>query len=268
MNFQIVEKRKHYYSNLSVQFGLLRVMKDREVVFMDRFDNWKCIRVLMIRNIQAIERFFNEFHFFEKDYNIYVSLAKYKNMPYFTTDLKERSKETLEWFKEKAKNEIYDYDIFLDFDCKNDNLFKLKQEVGNIVSFLDKNNICFSVYPSGTNYQIVIKNFNIIKLEEIKKFYDLLKEAGNLKYLDYKGCGVSEKIRKCQYSLVGETVVYPIHTTKHFIEFPYSYFDTTNILKIEKSFHENYFNDFGDEISKKHLQLLLKKFLFYEKNEV
>lgn len=232
MSIEILNKRKRYYEDIAVKFELLRAMKDREVIFMHRKENWKCIRGMFITNIRALDYYFNRFKFFDKDYNIYVSCSKYKSIPKFTDDLKERSSQTSKWFEKENQDSIIDYDILLDFDSgKVDNFTYMKSEVIKTGFFLIDNHINFNMYPSGSNYQIVIKNNQLFNLEEVLLFVTTLKKVLKLEYLDLKGIGVHNKIRKCEYSLVKDIVCLPQISVIDCNKTPYAFFDCNIILQ-------------------------------------
>lgn len=242
MNMQY--KRKKWYSMRYVQFELVKAMKNKEVIFMDKDDNWKCVRGLSISTWQYLERMFQLFNFFEKNYNIYISLANYENIPHFTYNLKLRSEETNIWFKESAKKEITGYDILLDFDSeKVENYREMIEEIGKIISLFELEKIPYWIYPSGNNFQIILPSYlmpiksNIDQhLKEIKEIFTRFKGVFELKYLDLIGLGVYNKISKCPYSLVNDKVVLPLrcygkmetYITKFF---NYEEVDSNTVLK-------------------------------------
>jgi hypothetical protein len=172
---------------------------------------------------------FQYFNFYVKDYNIYISLAKYNYMPKFTYNLKTRSEETRVFFDLEAENEIFSYDMLLDFDSKDISEYsKMIKEIEWVLKTFDEENICYSVLPSGNNFQIVIpdNNFDTRKifkrLDEKSYNYRILKIVKNLKKrlnlttLDLSGIGHLFKIMKCPYTLVGDKVVLPIENFENF----------------------------------------------------
>ncbi len=230
MNIEILNKRQRYYKKPIIMFNLLESMRNKEVIFMDRKDNSKVVRCLFIRNTSMLDYFFNEFHFFEKDYNIYVSCADYRHIPVFTLNLYERSGQTRKWFQEQSRNEIIKYDILLDFDSNIKDFIDMKEEVITILLFIIDHELNFNVYPSGDNYQIVIKN-NIYNFKEVGIIIENIKEMFNTTFLDLKGAGVHNKIRKCEYSLVKDKVCLPIRTLGDLIKTNYNNFDCNIIMR-------------------------------------
>lgn len=248
MNKELLNKRQKWYGFVPVLYELAKTMKDREVVFMDRIDNSKCIRGLCIRSADFLQYAFEKFDFYNRDYNIYISLAKYSHIPNFTYNLSERSKETNKWFHNQARSEIFEYDILLDFDMKKiENFNYMKNKVQLITNLLYINNICFSVYPSGNNFQIIIYSCNFDlgtdKLIPFSKvFVEKIKERFNLEFLDLKGMGIFNKLRKCEYSLVSDKVVLPIKNDLVDIEdkvysMQYDLIDSNIVLRTEQIKH-------------------------------
>ena len=218
----MTKNRNFYYRKIYVLFEMLKCMKNKEVVFMDKDDNWKCIRGLWVKSMDYLRfTFFPTFKFLEKNYNIYISCANYEGIPPFTFNLSNRSKETKLFFGTEALNLITGYDLLLDFDCKDRQREDYLRELWAFYNVLDKNEVCFYIIFSGNNYQIVIPSdvygFDI-KKEKMKKrsfmkpldFAIQFRKRFCLKSLDIRGVGVYNKLMKCPYSLVAENVVLPI----------------------------------------------------------
>lgn len=197
--------RKQYYDSLVTQNRLLKFMNEREVIFMDEFENWKCIRGLFIKNISFLQYCFEKFRFHDKNYNIYVSVAKYRKIPFFTMDLTKRSKYTSKWFKEDAEKEIFSYDIFLDFDkgkTRNTEIIKM-------LKWLKYFDLEYRIYPSGSNFQISLEN-SYLKYYETKKLIKNIKNTQHFKTLCINGIGNKDKIRKCEFSISNNNICLPI----------------------------------------------------------
>jgi len=262
MEDNLMNKRKLYYTNIGVQFELIHAMKDREVIFMDRKDNWKCIRGISIKSIEYLNKFFEYFDFFKKDYNIYISTAKYTQIPMFTLDLSKRQAETSKWFNEHAESMQYDYNILFDFDSKYRvktnkveehktilsngkeqkyysnkwewvyNRLQMRHDILRLLSIIpDKP---YYIIPSGNNFQIVYNNITKATKEHIKEYISNIKEVYKLNHIDLAGCGHPFKIMKCPYSLVNDIVCYPINIVSERVLSDYDYFDSNNILKNHK----------------------------------
>lgn len=241
----IKKKRKQWYKKTYVQFELVKAMLHREVVFMDRLDNSKTIRGLFIKTTDYLNHVFKLFNFFEKDYNIYISLAKYDRIPNFTVNLKKRSNETSDWFNNKSFKSIIEYDMLLDFDRKHIKNKKMsyldmENEVKMMVKILDYFKIEYWVYPSGNNFQIIIpseifefnRDFDRILNQntfnfKIRYLTQKIKETFRLKSLCMIGIGVHNKISKCPYSLIDNNVALPLYDLD---KFNYNKMDCNSIL--------------------------------------
>jgi hypothetical protein len=116
-------------------------------------------------------------------------------------NLKYRSSETNNWFKDCAENEIIDYDILLDFDSKG-NFKKMLRDIRFITELLNDFVIMYYIIPSGRNYQIVLKNNNVFNREQIKEITINMKETFKLETLDLSGIGSLTKVMKTPYSIV------------------------------------------------------------------
>jgi len=216
----ICNVRKEYYKKIYVLFEMLKLMKDREVVFMDNEENWKCIRGLTIKSINFFKDCFEMFNFFDKNYNIYISCAKYSDIPIFNFNLKKRSEETCKWFNFESYKNITSFDMLFDFDCKDKDRKKYNTQLTNFCTLLKKNKIPFYIFFSGNNYQIIIEsevwNYNNINLNrkiipEVKYIIENIRNRFGLYYVDVVGVNVSNKIRKLPYSLVNNYICLPLH---------------------------------------------------------
>lgn len=258
------KKRMSWYNKIYVQWELVKCMKDREVMFMKRTDNSHTIRGMFIRHVDMLQKAFQIFRFFDNDYNIYISVAKYKHIPLFTPDLRERSKFTAEWFSKKAEKEIFEYDMLFDFDMKEKaNYTDMKIELEKFLDMLERFRICFSFYPSGNNFQIVIPYF-VHRLQHTK-ITDLtrkMKDRFSLKFLDLKGIGVYNKVRKCPFSMVGDKVCFPFKSIDYFKKyFHYDLVDSRFLLQNGeiKDHGEYLFNLYLPEINKLNWERFLYK---------
>lgn len=234
------KKRMMYYNKIYVLFELVKAMKNREVVFMDRTNNWFCVRGLYVKTVDYLKEFFRVFNFFEKDYNIYISSALYKELPMFTYNLKERSNQTQEFFHSQIQDYVIGYDCVLDFDVKTSlDYFDMIAEIKFLLSILDFERIKYYIIPSGRHFQVTIPSdtFPFSKIfdksehsfqNRIKVFTENLIDVMKLKYVDLKNVGVLNRIVKCPYSLVLDKVCLPLIS---FNNFHYELVDCNTVLK-------------------------------------
>lgn len=243
---EIINKRQRYYGLQFVQYELLRAMKNREVMLMDRYDHSKVIRGHFISTKQYLAYLLtrkNWLNFYNNDYNIYISCAQYRKIPVFTINLRERSNETREWFSKKAWTQIYDYDLLLDFDAKESKYWvNMLQEVYKMLALLDQFKVKHYLIPSGSAFQIVIPGEilpfeNIFKENasdpetktyKVKRLVQTIKETFRFQYLDLHGVGANLKVMKCPYSCVGQNVVLPL---RNLDGFSYSLMDINTVIK-------------------------------------
>lgn len=220
MNQELINMRKRYYDSTFNLFNILDGMKNREVVFMNRIENFKCIRGLKITNIDFFKDMLEMYNTKKKDDNIYISVCNYETIPFFELDLNSRSRYTRKWFSGDALYSMYNYDIFLDFDSKQLGYLRMTKQIKKTVDVLNKFNITFYVIFSGSNYQIVIKTYNLFNnfstLDKQKDNFKILKLTKSLKErltltcLDLTGIGVPNKVMKCPYTIVYDKVCLPL----------------------------------------------------------
>lgn len=206
MNKDIIAKRTWYYSKNDVLYNLISVMKNKEVVLLNRMNNRFCIRGLTIKNIQFLKYVLSFYKVAEEDYNIYVSVATYPPLPPQPLTLTKERKEIVN--KNFDYEKPLDYDIFLDFD--NDDKTILIKEVDQVLSILDRHKLMYYIIPSGSNYQIVIKNHKFLSPEECFLILANMKKKFNVTSLDLIGAGTTRKIMKCPYSLVVDVCCFPL----------------------------------------------------------
>ena len=232
--------KQRWYSTKSVQYELVKAMAHREVVFMDSKENWKVTRGFRVGNVSFLNTLFEYTRFLDpdKNENIYVSLAKYSHIPFFTGKYKDRTEQFRAWFKDKGQDEIYELDFLLDFDSNN-NFKRMSKEVAKCLEILDIHKVCYRVFPSGNNYQIVIdgSNFKEIDPDRHKRIANNIKDVFNFTTLDLKGQGDLRKIRKCEYSMANGVVCIPM---KHRI---------SNFNTYEQAFKPNVILDFYGSMS-------------------
>lgn len=232
-----LNNRNVYYSQTFVLFELLKCMKNREVVFLDRDEDYKAIRGMWIKSLNYLKySFFEMCHFYNanKNYNIYISCAKYSVIPEFSFNFTERSKETQEWFKNTAMSKIYAYDLLLDFDYDNKySVVEYTKELRDFFLLLQFEKVKFYTIPSGKNFQFVIPseiwgydglNKETRKSDKAVKLINEIKTKFKLKFLDTIGIGTYNKIMKCPYSLSNGIVCLPVENC---------YFDNFDMFKVD-----------------------------------
>lgn len=230
--------RQNYYYRNSVKYELLKAMRGREVAFIHREEVHKAIRGFFITNLHFLDLVFESYNILNEDYNIYISCAKYKYIPPFNMNLRERKKETSDWFEKKAVSQIETYNPVFDFDTRYLNKTtrewvynrdRMLEEVLILSNYFYKRKLPFYIIPSGSNYQIVsLVDFTP---EKAKTYIDYLKQELSLNHLDLASYGQPAKLMKCPYSLVGNTVCLPLKEVDLPILKNYNIFDCNYILR-------------------------------------
>lgn len=234
---KLLLERKKYYTTLNVKKIITSYTRNREVVTMDKKDNWKCVRGLNVSNVEFFNYFIHALHFYDKNENIYISCARYKFLPKFTLNLKLRSQETKKFFDNLKIRDLKSYDLFLDFDGEK---FKdVIKDVNKMINIFTYYGVPFYVLPSGNGFHMVIDGYyidieltlenKIIKqhkllIENIKKIFDL-------STLDLKNAGVINRVRKCPYSLMD------LHMCK-----PLMKNELLNLLSLNRKKYDKIFN--------------------------
>lgn len=278
-------KRVKYYLNDDVINNILGSCINKEMVFMDKYENWKCIRGLNIKSKKKLLDSFDEFNFFKKNYCIYLSLASYLHLGSdaktegFSSNLKIRSQETSDFFENRAKKEMLGYDILLDFDFKklDESSMQIqynKKILNDFINILNQHKITYFMYPSSKMGFHIVLPYETTIVNDFKftdeRFYNSimifvknLKERFNLINLDLIGVGQQSKIRKCQYSLNDDFCILPLTTLDNFNP---DYLDSNNVLKMNiKNKNTPLINYENEQINMMNFSFFCDKFnLLYE----
>src|SRR3990167_532993 len=210
-------KEIEYYKKTYIQHLLRENCKDRELAFLG---NDAPVRALSFKSLYDLTRALNWVNWEKHRQNMYRTVAKVKEIPRFTFNPKLRSAETGKWFEEEFDNLVYDYDLFLDFDGESkEELLKVLEEVKKVKAYLDSYQVPYYIQFSGKKgFHLIIdgKYMPKFKIEEgivqpHKRIGEFIKEGFRLKYLDLRNTGISNRLTKVSYSLVGNNVVLPIN---------------------------------------------------------
>lgn len=215
-----------YYDFLPVQFEIVKNTQKRELSFLKGAD----VRALNLYRVDELKNVLKLVNYNTKKPNMYISLAKIRYLPQFTYNPRTRSNFTSEWFRGDFFNQVYEYDLFLDFDAKEDEegLDEVYQELKEFKTWLDEYKLPYYIIFSGNRgFQVIIPfeflpkglSFKVLEngrgekdsvYEFCKNFLERAKEVFALKHLDLAHAGVPNKLRKCPYSLVGDNVAFPL----------------------------------------------------------
>ncbi|KKK67686.1 hypothetical protein LCGC14_2951580, partial [marine sediment metagenome] len=141
------------------------VRPEQEVMFIKQNDGYGggTTRMIRIHNVQGIDVWFKvlRIHEFQREYNLYYSLAKYKDgIPYSTLELAKRDFDN--WIKEHWK-EMVSYDFLLDIDAGNHHDIEFAYLTANTIRrYFNSFNVPYHLRFSGRGFHFVIpyKYFN------------------------------------------------------------------------------------------------------------
>lgn len=211
----LMTSKGEYYQKKYIQHLIRESTKSREVGALGKGN----IRALKIKNLFDFERILKLINWEEKRQNLYRSVAKLKEIPEFTFNPKNRSSETGAWFEEKFDNLVYEYDLFVDWDCeKIEDINKVLKEVKELKSFFDEREIPYYLLFSGKKgFHLYIDGKYMPKPEIREKYIyphkeiaERIKEAFDFKYLDLRNNGVPNRLCKIPYSLVDGNIALPL----------------------------------------------------------
>lgn len=212
----MIEKYNPYYEKRFVVNEILQCCKNRDFTALRNKAN---IRVLKVFNYEGFEWNLNYIGWNRNKQNLYRSVATLKDIPNFTFDPKRRSGETQSWYSSEYNSCVQKYDIFFDFDKKEEQPWKeLLDEVNMFLEYLNDYQCPYVLIFSGSKgFQIIIDGdyVPILKIEEVsfsnvnssniyphKKIVEDIKTKMDLKFLDLSNNGVNSKLCKVYYSLV------------------------------------------------------------------
>lgn len=198
----------NYYSKSYIKYALVNNCKNREFACIPK------ARAFSLKSSTSIDTVLNFVRWREHPVKLYRSVAKLKEIPFFTFNPLLRSKQTHPWFVNEFDKQIYEYDLFFDFDSESASELHLAlKDTKDIIEYLEQYEVPYYVIFSGNRgFQVVIdgKYMPEPKLEgrliqPHKLIEERIKEAFNLKYLDLANNGVPNRLFKVPYSLCPTT---------------------------------------------------------------
>jgi len=262
-----------YYERKYIIYEILKECKNRDFSMLDNKENKANIRGLNIRCIFDFKRALKWTNWKKYKQNMYVSCAKLNSIPIFTFNPKKRNSETQRWYSKEYNKHIVSYDLFFDFDKKEDDSWKkLLQEVYMFKEYLDDYNIPYYVVFSGNKgFQIII-NGEYLSIEKIergniyphKEIVENIKEMLKLNFLDLANNGVNSRLRKLPYSLVGNNIALPLDDNQ-LENFKIEDMKINNVMKNIKIIRRGNLERFSNlslENKKKNIEKFIKIFKF------
>lgn len=132
-------------------YDLAKELQHRETVFMN--PKGLIIRCIKADNKDYLYKNMMHYRLADRQYNIYKSIATYKDFPMFSWKKDIRHKQYDNWTKKLHKKHIVGYDYYIDFDNPGDDQL-VKQECITVAKFLKSKQIKFQIYFSGSGYHI------------------------------------------------------------------------------------------------------------------
>lgn len=206
--------KKQWYMSDPVVFEMVKCMKYRESVFINRKSK-NVQRMLKINAVRFLYKNFERYDFFEQDnlFNVYHSVATIPDMPMSSFNLNKK-REQMSKFNIDYENMITKYDLFIDLD--NPDFELVYSSAVRLKRIFDDYKIKYSLVYSGTkgfhftvrydDFPDKLKQIPIKRLCRIFKLFAYeLKIVHKIKDLDVTVFDL-RRIMKVPYS-----VVYPYY---------------------------------------------------------
>ncbi len=263
-----------WYKIPAVKFEMIKFLNNREVAFLKpSFSTTKGMstRMLRIHNVQSLDAWNKNLHVWEgkKDYNMYHSIAKFKNgIPFSSFNLTDR--DFGNWNRD-CWQEIEEYDFFLDIDSGNHKELEFSCYSAKVIKQLfDNLDVPYLLRFSGMGFHFIIpyrffnyKNFNPhdddniynIFMDIAIKLHNKFSEMIDLNIYDYR------RVVKIPYSLAlykdKSFVCLPLNSDEEFENFNLKNMMPSNWISKVRGRGEKLFNEKGN-VNKLMNQLKIK----------
>lgn len=198
------ELLEQYYKKRFYELQLVNHLRYRETIFLN--DKGFIIRGIKVNHHIYLESNMKHYRFCDNEYNIYNSIATFRDFPLFSWKPEIREKQYRNWTDNKLYlDRITGYDFFMDFDNKGDDK-QVKQECITICEWLRKKEINFKPRFSGSGYHL--KSILALKHQSpqyCKKLAEKLVKLFDLKTVDFSIYGW-QGIIKSPYSIDCKTM--------------------------------------------------------------
>lgn len=269
--------REAWYNNPEVLYNIITIAKDREICFLPKKvgEGTYPVRNVFANYMKFLASNFHAFKFYERPYNIYYSLARYRGIRLFSFNPMTRKEQSDAWNKE-AVGLIEGYDFGLDFDSEGLHDWRSAwDDAKKVKEVFDRYKVPYSIKWSGGKgfhiripYTVLPKSKVITsKVDEPESLFIFLKSVAELMVEKYGlptldlGIFDPRRVWKMDYSLTVETglVVLPL-SDEQFETFQPSICEPLTVLKggirnrgtLERDgdsdgFHRFVFNELGVE---------------------
>lgn len=144
---------KDYYENTQNLCLITKHLENRETSFLNA--DGRIIRGIKSNKAQYLKQNMDYYKLLENKYNIYKSVAKYRDFPLFSWNRDIRFKQYNAWTnKEIYKKHIIGYDYYIDFDNKDDSDEFVRQEVSDVSKYFKDRGFRHIIISSGKGYHI------------------------------------------------------------------------------------------------------------------
>jgi len=210
--------RNSWYNNPEVLFNIVGAIKERETVFLSKGADAPPIRNIMANYSGFLKSNLDAFRFFERDYNLYYSLARYKRMQVFSFNPVIRKEQRLAW-NDTAIGNTSSFDFGLDFDSEGlHDVMTAWNDCKKVKDLFDSYGVPYSLKFSGSKgFHITVPHNNLpnlritSKVDDDMSLFNWLKSVATMLELKLglptldMGIFDPRRIWKADYSWVCET---------------------------------------------------------------
>jgi len=158
------EQRNRFYKCNPILFEMLKTLKARETAFLgDSTQGASPVRCVKAHQVGYLERNFKSYNFYNRPYNVYISLASLQGIPMFSFAPVIRRKQQKE-FNVDFKKYVYDYDLAFDFEGKASRKFGREKEMNFYISILEDENISYELIDEKRGYEVICDHKDIFNL--------------------------------------------------------------------------------------------------------
>jgi hypothetical protein len=149
----ILSDKKIWYGRIFVLMEIVKSLRNRELSFIAKKDDVgiRRIRYLMAHSIDFLKKHLEAIRFENSLANMYQSVAVLKDIPVFSYNFRKRTEEAnYIKFNEEYEDHVTGYDLFLDFDGK-ENFKECHREAQEMKKIFDEYKIPYWLMNSSSN---------------------------------------------------------------------------------------------------------------------
>ncbi len=147
------QKLELYYNDINNQIKIATQLKNKETIFLNK--QGMIIRGIKADSINYLLKNMDYYRFYKNKYNLYNSIAIFRNFPVFSWKKDHRKKQYDIWTgQKKYLPNITDYSFYMDFDNKDDNFELCKNETMQVSDYLNSKKVKHIIIFSGSGFHI------------------------------------------------------------------------------------------------------------------